>query len=111
MRISSMSLMFSLVLAGLATGQQPEEMTTANPVAEDQHGLRPPHETAELVELAQQARESALAFLVETQNTDGSWGSHDPQIARLRDFGFVLLDRGAQDGVRTACTAMRKPVR
>ena len=49
---------------------------------------------------------AASDFLVACQNSDGSWGSHDPKVASLRDFGFQLLNRGSQDGVRLACTAI-----
>lgn len=98
----------ALLLASVATGQDPET-TAAEPVATktvDRHGLRPPHSTEVLVEMAEKARDRGLQFLVDSQNADGSWGSHDAKIASLKDFGFPLLDRGAQDGLRTACTAI-----
>lgn len=100
------------IIRGLAVvaalgGALPAQEVREEPLPyEDVHGLRPPHPTAKLVELATQARDRGLQFLLRTQNEDGSWGSHDPKIANLRDFGFGLLDRGAQDAVRTACTAI-----
>ena len=72
----------------------------------DVHGLRPPFGTGELLKQAETARLRGFQFLVETQNKDGSWGSHDPKIANLADFGFQLRNRGSQDAVRTACTAI-----
>lgn len=106
MRASTLASCLSLVLAVPCVAQEAPDEASPNPVSQDEHGLRPPHETEELVARARRARELGLEFLVATQNTDGSWGSHDPRIANLRDFGFPLLDRGAQDGVRTACTAI-----
>ena len=72
----------------------------------DLHQLRPPCDTAALLEKASKSRRRGFKFLIDTQNTDGSWGSHDPQIANLADFGFQLRNRGSQDAVRTACTAI-----
>jgi hypothetical protein len=90
----------------LAAQEPPRQPLDELPRVEDVHGLRPPHSTEKLVELARAARERGLRYLLANQNKDGSWGSHDPKIAELRDFGFGLLDRGAQDAVRTACTAI-----
>jgi hypothetical protein len=72
----------------------------------DLHQLRPPCDTAQLLVKAAEARQRGFQFLVKTQNKDGSWGSHDPKIAKLADFGFQLRNRGSQDAVRTACTAI-----
>ncbi len=95
-----------LLAAGAAAAQDPDPPVPVAAKIEDRHGLRPPHSTAKLIELAELARDRGLQFLVDSQNGDGSWGSHDPKIANLKNFGFPLLDRGAQDGLRTACTAI-----
>ena len=72
----------------------------------DKHGLRPPHGTEELVAMARKSHERGVAYLVENQNEDGSWGSHDPRLANLANFGFQLRNRGSQDGVRIGCTSI-----
>ncbi len=72
----------------------------------DVHQLAPPIHGRELVARVEAARRKGFAFLVESQNSDGSWGSHDPRIAKLENFGFQLRNRGSQDGVRMACTAI-----
>ncbi len=72
----------------------------------DIHQLRPPFATARLIEKSEAAIQNGLNFLVESQNKDGSWGSHDPQIAGLANFGFRTVNRGSQDAVRIACTAI-----
>ena len=72
----------------------------------DPHRLAPPIERPELVERAREARRKGFEFLVSSQNADGSWGSHDPKVASLSDFGFQLRNRGSQDAVRLACTAI-----
>ena len=72
----------------------------------DPHRLAPPIERDELVPRAREARARGFAFLVASQNADGSWGSHDPKVASLSDFGFQLRNRGSQDAVRLACTAI-----
>lgn len=74
--------------------------------SKDVHNLRPKLPTAELLEKSEQAIQDGLNYLVKTQNEDGSWGSHDPQVAKLANFGFALRNRGSQDAVRTACTAI-----
>lgn len=112
MQVVHLGVLVSVALLGGLRAQEPEVSAAETPAgeapaaSEDVQGLRPPYDAAKLAELARAAREKGLRFLVETQNPDGSWGSHDPKIAGLRDFGFQLLDRGAQDGVRTACTAI-----
>ena len=73
---------------------------------EDVHQLAPPIHGRELLSRVEEARRKGFAFLVKSQNADGSWGSHDPRIAKLADFGFKLRNRGSQDGVRMACTAI-----
>ena len=72
----------------------------------DVHNLRPAHGTEKLLTLADKAIQQGLDFLIANQNDDGSWGSHDPKIASLANFGFQLRDRGAQNAVRAACTAI-----
>ena len=72
----------------------------------DVHQLRPQYSTQELLQQSEQAIQDGLNYLVQNQNTDGSWGSHDPQIANLANFGFQLRNAGSQDAVRTACTAI-----
>lgn len=74
--------------------------------SKDIHNLRPKFPTEELVKQSEEAIERGLQFLVKTQNKDGSWGSHDPDIPDLADFGFNLKNRGSQDGVRAACTSI-----
>jgi hypothetical protein len=72
----------------------------------DPHQLGSPITGAKLLERVLEARRKGFEFLVRSQNGDGSWGSHDPKIANLKDFGFQLNNRGSQDGVRLACTAI-----
>ncbi len=72
----------------------------------DKHQLRPQVPTKELVKRAQSSIQRGLDFLVATQNKDGSWGSHDPKMAALMNFGFRTGNRGSQDAVRTACTSI-----
>lgn len=78
--------------------------------ANAQHGdvfaLDPKIHGDELRRAARAALERGFAFLVGCQNLDGTWGSHDPPAAFLKDFGFQTASRGAQDGVRLACTAI-----
>lgn len=73
---------------------------------DDVHQLLPKHDTDTLLKMSEEAIQKGFDFLVETQNDDGSWGSHDPRIANLANFGFQLRNRGSQDAVRTACTAI-----
>lgn len=72
----------------------------------DVHRMEPTVGTDELVRMARASREAGLKYLVDHQNPDGSFGSHDPRLATLADFGFQLRHRGSQNGVRTACTAL-----
>jgi hypothetical protein len=108
--------------AALTQTQTPEparDVLPGDPNGErkDEMGLTPTLHGAELLERSKLAYQRGFDFLVATQNSDGSWGSHDPKVASLRDFGFQLLNRGSQDGVRLACTAivakalLRKPSR
>ena len=88
--------------------QDPPAQETPQETSEaaDPHRLAPPVSRPDLVQGAREALDRGFAFLVVTQNPDGSWGSHDPQIANLANFGFQLRNRGSQDGVRLACTAI-----
>ena len=72
----------------------------------DIHRLRPQFPTDQLIVKSEQAIQNGFDFLVKTQNKDGSWGSHDPKMAMLLNFGFQTKNRGSQDAVRTACTAI-----
>jgi len=72
----------------------------------DVHQMRPSVDTDQLVALSWTARERGLRYLIDNQNDDGSFGTHDPRLATLSDFGFQLRNRGSQNGVRTACTAL-----
>ena len=94
-------LLITLLLAPLSAQQENQRVDP-----KDMHKLRPPCGTQELLEKSAKARERGFQFLIESQNHDGSWGSHDPKIANLADFGFQLRNRGSQDAVRTACTAI-----
>ncbi len=80
--------------------------TRENPERTDVMKLAPEIHGAELRAKAFLAYQRGFDYLVRTQNQDGSWGSHDPTMAWLRDFGFQTDNRGSQDGVRNACTAI-----
>ena len=92
---------FSLVVSAQESVADPDKKNS-----KDIHNLRPKFPTEELVKQSEAAIERGLQFLVTTQNHDGSWGSHDPDLPDLADFGFNLKNRGSQDGVRAACTAI-----
>ncbi len=89
-----------------AQDQTPEPEKTQQEAPEDVHQLLPKHDTDKLLEMSEAAIQTGFDFLIKTQNEDGSWGSHDPKIANLANFGFQLRNRGSQDAVRTACTAI-----
>lgn len=78
----------------------------ANEARRDALGLTPALHGAELRARAEVAYQRGFDFLVGKQNKDGSWGSHDPNPSFLKDFGFQTGNRGSQDGVRLACTAI-----
>ncbi len=106
-------LVFGLLMMGGAFCRAQDSSVDQDVVGEtekqasaDVHNLRPKHGTDKLLTLADKAIQDGLSFLVTTQNEDGSWGSHDPKVARLANFGFQLRDRGAQNAVRAACTAI-----
>ncbi len=108
-----MMLLIAYICAGSFMGViEPQEVAR-----EDPHTLAPTVEADEIARRCEAAQARGFAFLVAHQNVDGSWGSHDPKIANLADFGFQLRNRGSQDGVRLACTAicaqalLRKPDR
>lgn len=82
------------------------ERITANPERVDAIGLAPPVAGVELERRAADAYRRGITFVTSCQNEDGSWGSHVPWSAAWRDFGFGTAARGANDGVRTACTAI-----
>jgi hypothetical protein len=87
----------------------PAEPLSAAPEREprrDPHRLGVPIARAELINRSRQAIDRGFEFLASTQNGDGTWGSHDPKIANLENFGFQLRNRGSQDGVRLACTGI-----
>lgn len=83
-----------------------EDDTQETKKTRDVHKLRPQFGTEELIAKSEAAIQQGLDFLVKTQNKDGSWGSHDPKIANLLNFGFKTGNRGSQDAVRIACTAI-----
>ena len=55
---------------------------------------------------AHRAIRQGFKYLRDTQNKDGSWGSHDPVTLESSQLGFGLTSRGAQESVLTACTAI-----
>ena len=73
---------------------------------QDKHKLRPQIPTDQIIKRSEEAIQHGFDFLVKSQNSDGSWGSHDPKTAALMNFGFRTGNRGSQDAVRTACTAI-----
>ena len=73
---------------------------------EDPLSLAPKIRGKELVAKSKAAIQSGFQHLAKTQNSDGSWGSHDPALTNLKNFGFGTANRGSQDGVRSACTAI-----
>ena len=120
---SALALTAAVAVSPCARAQTPTEPATdplpgqANPQRRDPAGLTPPIRGAALRERAEQALAAGFGFLVKRQNRDGSWGSHDPKLSSLKDFGFGTGNRGANDAVRIACTAiiaqalLRKPQR
>ncbi|MHC4990189.1 MAG: prenyltransferase/squalene oxidase repeat-containing protein, partial [Planctomycetota bacterium] len=98
-------LLTAIAVASACAQEAPPETPPPSP-KRDVHELAPPADRAKLREQAQTALEKGYAFLVRSQNPDGSWGSHDPKTGSLKDFGFKTSNRGSQDGVRIACTAI-----
>ncbi len=91
----------------LASSQQSaSDLPAHREKSKDVHQLRPQFPSEQLIVKSKQAIQDGLDFLVGTQNSDGSWGSHDPKIASLKNFGFQTANRGSQDAVRAACTAI-----
>ena len=79
----TMSWLVAIALCALpaqAAAQQPDEKTQSR---EDVHQLAPPIHGPELMSRVEQARRKGFAFLVKSQNADGSWGSHDPDHGDL----------------------------
>ena len=105
-----MLVIFGWVACQSAVGQEQKRKSdkSDNPKLNhsDIHRLRPQFPTEQLIVKAEQAIQDGFDFLVKTQNKDGSWGSHDPKMAFLINFGFKTGNRGSQDAVRTACTAI-----
>ena len=105
-----MLLCLSLAACQFSIGQEEERKSdkSDNPKLNrpDIHKLRPQFPTDQLIVKAEKAIQDGFDFLVKTQNKDGSWGSHDPKMAMLINFGFQTKNRGSQDAVRTACTAI-----
>jgi hypothetical protein len=95
-----------LALPVLAAAQDDPLTGPPNEHRKDAMGLTPKLTGAELRAAAEAALQRGFDFLVGCQNEDGSWGSHDPAMAFLKDFGFQTVNRGSQDGVRLACTAI-----
>ena len=106
--ISTLAIVLVTGAVSIAAPQDPatRDETSQEDVSRDLHNLRPKLPTEELVKRSEKAIQDGLNFLVRTQNKDGSWGSHDPSVANLANFGFQLRNRGSQDAVRTACTAI-----
>jgi len=77
-----------------------------NAERKDPLSLTPKLRGAALAKSARDAIGHGFAFLAKTQNKDGTWGSHDPKLSNLKNFGFGTANRGSQDGVRAACTAI-----
>ncbi len=108
-RTASVLVPFVLAVCACALGASAQDRQIQDkkkPVREDAHQLDPTLSTKQLIERAVEARKDGLDFLVRSQNKDGTWGSHDPQVASLKDFGFQTGNRGSNDGVRLACTAI-----
>ena len=74
--------------------------------SQDKHNLKPQIPTDQIIKQSRAAIQNGFDFLVKSQNSDGSWGSHHPKMAALMNFGFRTGNRGSQDAVRTACTAI-----
>ena len=119
MKNARLLLMLPISLSGLALPQDEQQAQGETPEAphdplsgapnearKDVMQLDPPVHGAELFALARSAYQRGFEYLAASQNKDGSWGSHHPEIAFLKDFGFGTANRGSQDGVRMACTAI-----
>ncbi len=79
---------------------------TQDSLNKDPHKLRPQFPTSVLLEKSEKSIQEGLDYLVEAQNEDGSWGSHDPKLASWADLAFSVRKHGSHDAVRTACTAI-----
>lgn len=88
------------------TKQIPDPQESMDKTKRDVHQLRPPHPTEVLLKKSKQAVQDGLDFLVDSQNEDGSWGSHDAKLAAWANLAFSVRKRGSHDAVRTACTAI-----
>lgn len=108
-----LAVFFALPLAAQESrppvaGQEPEavEGSLRQPILDDAFDFSrppvlPPIE-APSQETIRKAIGEGVAFLVRTQNEDGSWGSHDAQ----RPFQIYAPIPGAHHGFRAAVTAM-----
>ncbi len=103
-RVRASGAALLIVFIGCVASADDESSSTSSTT--DVHQMRPPVSGQELQTRARESIERGYDYIASTQNKDGSWGSHDPQIAMLANFGFQLRNRGAQDAVRTACSAI-----
>ena len=102
-----------LVLApGMAGADEPRPKSgdplpgDQNPGRKDPLRLAPEIRGKALGIASRKAMARGFAYLAATQNKDGSWGSHDPKLSKLKNFGFGTGNRGSQNAVRAACTAI-----
>lgn len=92
----------------IASRQDVEKQTgeSKNSQRIDSLQLAPPIHGAELVAQAKQAYQRGFEYLLTVQNPDGSFGSFNPKMAALKDFGFPTAARGSNEAVLNACTAI-----
>ncbi len=76
------------------------------PKRRDPMGLAPTVSGAELRAQAQAAYTNGMKFVLSSQNEDGTWGSAMPKMPNLKNFGFGTTNKGSNDGVLHACTAI-----
>ena len=88
--IKSLLVLLLFALNSVAVAQEIGQNDLSKPKFRDVHKLRPQISTEQLVAKSEEAIKKGLNFLVKTQNKDGSWGSHDPKIANLLNFGFDI---------------------
>ncbi len=107
--LAALFVSVALVNRGAAQDSAAQDQTTQETMdrtAKDPHKLRPQFPTEILFEKSQKSIQDGLDYLVESQNEDGSWGSHDPKLASWADLAFSVRKHGSHDAVRTACTAI-----
>ena len=95
-KYNSAILVAMLVLAFSSALLAQESMDTTN---RDVHKLRPQFPTSVLVEKSEMAIQDGLNYLIESQNEDGSWGSHDPKLPDWANLAFSVRKRGSHDAV------------